>query len=414
MTPASHRVLTSLYVLSSAALLAACGDDNNPQAVMQEPIRDEWRTEHEGPIDLIDDDADPPIPRINDITIGTPDPFGDNFLNRGDVIVDFTGEEGTIKIELRRFTFANSEAQAEEDIFPKIELWAYNASIGTPKKPSDMEEDADCTDDAEDWLDGCGVYIYYDGQNQLERAGADIRVTLPPDYRQNVDVLASDNLIEDSYPNHGDVCVNGLNGSADIALESGIAVVKLADDVTPAPGCPAALYNDCTDVDDPSTTAGMVGEPWPETCPCASMRLMGNLTVEADDPYSADITIDTPIDLWTSVTAENEAGGGGSETCPVDVMDNYGDRFVPDEAQFDPNEPWRLIGDANKPSDAALAGGGFAFKLTSAECNPVAAVENPKDWVADGDPDAETRGFIEVCTGCLSDNPCDDLPGSGD
>jgi hypothetical protein len=412
MTPASHRVLTSLYVLSSAALLAACGDDNNPQAVMQEPIRDEWRTEHEGDIDLIDEDADPAVPRINDITIGTPDPFGDNFLNRGDVIVDFTGEEGTIKIELRRFTFANSEAEAEEDIFPKIELWAYNASIGTPKKPSDMEDDEDCTDDAEDWLDGCGIYVYYDGQEQLQRAGADIRVTLPPDYRQNIDILATDNLIEDSYPNHGDVCINGLNASADVTLESGIALVKMAGDVTPAPGCSAVGVNDCTNVEDDTTKAAMDGL-WSSECLCAKDLQMGSLTVEAEKPYSANITVDTPIDLWTSVTAENEAGGG-DETCPVDVMDNYGDRFVPDEATFDENEPWRLIGDANKPSEAAIAGGGFAFKLTSAECNPVAAVENPRDWVADGDPEAETRGFIEVCSGCLSDDPCDELPGSGD
>lgn len=410
MTPASHRVLTSLYVLSSAALLAGCGDDNNPQVVMQEPIRDKWRTEHEGDIDLIDEDNDN-LPRINEITVGTPDPFGDNFLNRGDVIVDFTGEEGKIKIELRRFTFANSEAQAEEDIFPKIELWAYNSGITSPKRPADMEEDADCTDDAEDWLDGCGVYIYYDGQNQLERAGADIRVTLPPEYRQEISILATDNLIEDSYPNHGDVCINNLNASASVGLESGVAFVKMADDITPAPGCEAAGVNDCVNVDDDATIAAMEGL-WSANCACAKNLDMGSLTVEADDPYAANITVDAPVDLWASITAENEAGGGGDETCPVDVMDNYGDRFVPDEAQFDPNEPWRLIGDANKPSEAALAGGGFAFKLTSAECNPVAAVENPSDWVAEGDPDVETRGLITVCSDCLGDDPCGDLPGA--
>ncbi len=409
MKPASHRVLTSLYVLTSAALLAACGDDNNPSVVMQEPFRDEWRTEHEGNIELLNDDEDN-TPRITNIIVGTPDPFGDNFLNRGDVIVDFTGEEGKIKIELRRFTFANNETAAEEEIYPKIELWAYNASQSSPKKPADMEEDADCTDDAEDWLDQCAIYIYYDGQNQLERAGADIRVTLPPDYRQGIEILATDNLIEDAYPNHGDVCINNLNASADITLESGVALVKMADDVTPAPGCSAAGIKDCTDVDDDTTFASMEGL-WTSNCACAKNLDMGSLTVEADAPYSANITVDTPVALWTSITAENEAGGG-DETCPVSVED-YGSAFVPDEATFDPNEPWFLKGDANKPSEAALAGGGFAFKLTSAACNPVAAVENPSDWKPDDtNPEAETRGFITVCSGCLGDDPCADLPGA--
>jgi hypothetical protein len=117
--------------------------------------------------------------------------------------------------------------------------------------------------------------------------------------------------------------------------------------------------------------------------------------------------VDTPIDLWASVRAENEAGASGAHTCPVELTD-YGDRFVFDEMQYDPVEPWRVIGDANKPSEAALAGGGFAFQLTSAACNQVASVEHPNDWDAeDDDPETNTRGFIKVCSGCLPENPCE-------
>lgn len=405
MKPVSHVVLTSFCVLSSTATLAGCAGDKNPMVVAQEPFREDWTVEHEGDFDVLDDEK---MPRITSLTIGTPDPFGENFLNRGDVIVDFTGESGRIKIEFRRFTFAANEDAAEDDSYEKLSLWAYNANTTNPKPPKDMEEDADCTDDAEAWLDGCAIYVYYEGQNQLERAGVDIRVTLPPDYRQTIDILTSDNTIEDTYPNRGNVCINNLNASADVELESGIAVVKMASDVTPAPGCDPASVNDCTNVDDPGTFASMEGL-WTKNCACAKNLDMGSLTVQAKKPYAADITVDAPVDLWTSISAENEAGDG-EDVCPI-VQDGFGDRFVPDPMQYDPDEPWRSIGDTNKPSDAALSGGGFAFKLTSADCAPVAAVEDPKDWDPDNDdPEADVRGNIEICAGCLDDNPCENAP----
>jgi hypothetical protein len=404
MKPSSHVVLTSLCALSSTAMLAGCpGGTSDGKTVQQEPFRDSWRTEHEGDFDLLDDDD---VPRILSLTIGTPDPFGDNFINRGDVIVDFTGEDGRIKIEMRRFTFANSEEEAEEEVFDKLDLWAYNANTGTPKRPADMEEDADCTDDAEAWLDGCAIYVYYDGQNQLERAGADLRVTLPADYRQQLDIVTSDNIREDTYPNHGNVCVNSLNAVADIELESGVAFVKMAADASPAPVCDAVGIKDCTDTTDPTTTASIEGL-WSSKCICANMLKMGSLTVEAEAPRAANITVDAPAEFWASITAENEAGNSGEDVCPVSIEDF--NSFVPNEAQFDPDQPWRLIGDANIPSDVALAGGGYAMKLTSSECAPVASVEKPKDWDAEADdPDTEVRGHVTVCAGCLGDNPCED------
>lgn len=383
------------------------GDDAPADCPPTVPFRDGWQLEFEGELDLVDEDNDD-APRITNITIGTPDPFGDNFMNRGDVIVDFTGEPGTIKIELRRFTSSCSEADAQEQ-FDKLSLWAFNESINSPKRPSDMSEDADCTANGVGWLDGCGIYVYYDGQIQPGRDGADIRVTLPPEYREAIDIIATDDVIEDSYPNHGNVCINGLHASAHIELENGLAFVKLASDATPAPSCPPAQLDDCTDVEDPATIAAMEG-PWSSNCACAKQLQMGSLSIEASAPYASNIVVDAPADLWLSLTAENEAGGGEPE-CPV-AMSSYPGDFVPDPAQYDPAEPWRLLGDANKPSDAALAGGGYALKLTSASCQPVAAVESPEAYEADAMLDTETRGFVTLCSGCLADNPCEDLPGA--
>jgi hypothetical protein len=380
-------------------------DDGSAECPPTVPVRDEWRVEFEGDLDLVDEDNEN-APRITNIIVGTPDPFGDNFMNRGDIIVDFTGEPDRIKIELRRFTFACEDTAQET--FDKLWLWAFNENTSAPKRPAEMSEDADCTDTSEAWLDGCGIYVYYDGQNQLERAGADIRVTLPPDYRQSIDILATDNLVEDSYPNHGNVCVNNLHATADITLQNGIALVKLAPDATPAPACPPAQLADCTDVDDPTTIAGMQGL-WSANCACAQQLQMGSLAIEADAPFAADVIVDAPADLWLSLTAENEAGGGEPE-CPV-AMSGYGGDFVPDPAQSDPDEPWRVLGDANKPSDAALAGGGYALKLTSSSCQPVASIETPEAYEPDGELETQTRGFVTLCNGCLADDPCADLPG---
>jgi len=400
---ASNLTLTSLFATATLlALTTGCSDPGGGEENTQQPVRDSWRVEHEGA--FVVNDADN-LPRIYNLTIGTPNPFGDNFLNRGDVIVEFTGEPDTIKIEFRRFTFAESEAAAEEEVFDKLSLWAFNTGLGTPKRPEEMDEEADCTNEDTGWLDGCGIYVYYDGLSQLERAGADIRVTLPPDYRQELDIITSDNLIEDTYPNHGNVCINNINANASVDMQSGVAYVKMAADASPAPACDAVGIADCTDTSLNGSIA-MTEGLWSPNCLCAKNQQMGSIAVESEKPYSTDITIDVPAALWTSLNAENEAGAG-EVTCPVTI--DGPTNFVYDETQWDPSMPWRVLGDANKPSDVALVGGGFAVKLVSAECEPVAAVEEPKDWDPNVEnPEADVRGFIEVCSGCL-DNPCDDL-----
>ena len=212
----------SCAILVSLAGCGQCGGSSNGDSggddggddgdVDSRPFRDEWRVVHDGAFAAYDEDGEP---RITKISIGTPDPSGDNFVNRGDVIVDFTGEPGRIVIELRRFTFASSQASAE-DVYGRLGLWTYDTDVGTPKRPEEMDADADCTGVDEPWRDNCAIYVYYNGQNQLARSGADIRVTLPPDYRQELAIATIDNVAEDSYPNRGDVCISNLNATATV------------------------------------------------------------------------------------------------------------------------------------------------------------------------------------------------------
>jgi len=303
-------------------------------------------------------------------------------------------------IELRRFTFASSQARAE-DVYGRLGLWTYDTDVGTPKRPEEMDADADCTSADEPWRDNCAIYVYYEGQSQLERSGADIRVTLPADYRQELAIATIDNLAEDSYPNRGDVCISNLNATATVELASGVAFVSLAREAGPAPGCAPELVEECENHPDGA---------WSRACAC--VETMGLVDVVAADPYTADITIDVPDTLWTTIRAENEAGGGGPAVCPI-ALGDIG-TFMPDPTQYDPSQPWRIIGDTNRPSDAAFPGGGYGVHLVSGGCGPVATVETPDEWLPDPDaPPDDDRGALTVCSGCLADKTCDDLlPGA--
>jgi hypothetical protein len=325
--------------------------DLDDVGVSQQPFRDEWRVEHEGPLGAIDS-----------ITIGSSLGSQDNFVNRGDVIVEHDPTMGdTIRIELRRFTFAGDETEAAE-IFEKLELWA-NRATDSPKKPAEVP-DADRCIDA--WQDDCAILLYYNGQSQLARAGADIRVTLPATYRGEITIATSDNVQEDSYPNRGNVCVRGLCGSADIQVQNGLVSVSIASDA--------------------------------EHTGFAAARSL--------EKASAEITVDVPSDLWTSIDAhmQSERDLEGMP-CPAVVVG------LPN-VEYDPEHPAlgrHVIGDANRPDDAEL-GAGYGVQISSAACDPVASVESPLEWNDDDvEPEPETRGALVVCSGCIADQPCDAL-----
>jgi len=414
------QLASSLFVLGSALVgCDGCGDDAPPDGGTQAPYRDGWKTEHEGDFIATELNADDEvIPLITDVLIGNSLGSQDNFVNRGDVIVEFNGEDDKIKIELRRFTFAASEEEAD-GIFDRLELWAYSASTGTPKKPADMDEADRCGGEDEDgdaypWQDGCAIYVYYDGQSQLARAGADIRVTLPSNYLEAVTISTADNVQEDSYPNRGNVCVDGVRGTVDIELQNGLAFVSVVSDPAhpenPYPTCPEALIADCENFEDPMT---MMPAPWASACGCINQGFdPGKVEVVSLEPSSANITVDVPSSLWTSFRAEN-AGENilNEKNCPATIGEIGS--VVYDDAGDDPLKPWLRSGIANKPSEEAPSGG-FRVNLKSNGCESVAEVEEPKDWNADiVDPDADLRGNIEICLGCLADQDCEDLlPGN--
>ena len=402
--------LASVFAPLLCLLAAACGDNTPTNGGGTEPFRDKWRVVHEGPFQLLDDMGNP---NIGTLYIGNALGYNDNFVNRGDVIVDFSGTSEEIKIEFRKFSFSSGETDAADD-FDKLSLWAYASSIGTPKKPADMDDADRCSGEDKQgnplaWKEGCAIYVYYDGLSQLKRSGADIRVTLPAAYREDISISTADNVEEDTYPNRGNICVSNLNASVTAELQSGLAFVSLAPDATPSPKCNSLLpdlYMDCINYVDPDT---MQPEPWAQACGCINQGIpFGTVKIDSLKPSSANMTVDVGnAALWTAFHAENAGMNSlASKNCPstIDGLNNL------TYTVNDPNAPWRVIGESNHPSDKAPAGAGFSLQLTSNGCEPVSAVESPGDWDPDvTDPPSDIRGNVEVCAGCLAGKSCDDL-----
>jgi hypothetical protein len=372
------------------------------------PFRDQWRTIHEGAFEVFDEHGEP---AIRDLQIGLGLGYADNFINRGDVIVELDGPPDTIKIELRRFTVADGQGQADHD-FAKLQLWAYNAKLGAPSRPEQMDDETRCGGAGEDglpdpWLDGCGVYVYYAGQTQLARAGADIRVTLPADYRQHLGISTGDNAAEDSYPNRGNVCVDGFGGTLDAEVGSALAFVKLAPDTAPMPDCPPALREDCEHFDDPATDGP---DAWAIDCGCiAEGYELGHVAIESRAPSPASMVVDVPAALWMMVAAENQGSNELAGKHCTAVLTGLGEvEYTAD----DPRQPWLRRALVNHPPRAPTSG--YGVGLFSRGCEPVAAVESPDEWIEDDDdPPSELRGDLEVCSGCLAGRSCEELlPGN--
>jgi len=395
-----RTIASTLIALVTALPIIGCGSDDEPE---RRPFRDRWRDV--GSFDFVhtafDDEGDATT-LIGDLIVGGLE-YNSNFANRGDVIVEFDGPANEISIALRRFTMNTSE-QAAQDDFEALELWAFNTNVDSPLKPGDMNADNDCT--ADGWLPGCGIRVYYDGQSQLARTGADIRVTLPADYRGEVDIRTEDSDEDDDYFNRGDVCVFNTNGAVKVDLQSGEAFVVVSDEATPAPACGAppnrksapsesVAYCDTLEID---------GEPaaWSaDACSCAMEGEYGVVLVESD--AAADITVDVPDGLWAAITVENQ--GDSSQDClgaiELDgiVLDDVGN-----EGSFEAK------GTINSPSDAVTAGAGYNIQARSGECNPVLHTDEPGAFAGVNKGHKQTshqRGNITVCKDCLRESSCD-------
>lgn len=409
--------LSCLFVLPAIGCTGSSGGDS-PTIL---PTRDDWQVAAQV---MFDHEGEEGAVNIGSVQIGGRLTGGTNrnFANRGDVIVLFDGPEDTITIELRKFTAAINDTVAQED-YDALSLWAFNANQSSPLPPDDMDPMALCNGEA-GWLNNCAIRLYYDGLSQLARAGADIRVTLPPSYRGTVSVITEDNDDDPDYFNRGNVCIEGLRGTADVALQSGQAFVKLASDIKAAPKCSDDFIARCESWPcAPGEGSCMFGDEmadegslaWANECPCvAQVGEFGRVKIDSHDAAAADAFIDVPQTLWASITGKNEATGQDStdpeKHCIAQVDVPGYERLEGGGNDF----PWETRGQINYPGMPAVAGAGYSIQAFSANCAPVPFTEDPDDYVGVSEgsmQDSKVRGNTSVCSGCLADPCASLLPG---
>lgn len=384
----NHGMITSSLALSLVILggPGACGGENHPVAD-ERPFRAEWT--QEAVIPFVHTGAEGEI-LISKVSIGGP-AGPDNFANRGDVVVLFDGAPDTMTVDLRRFTMASSDASADAQL-DLLGLWAYEGSLLLPR---DKDADEQCLGG---WRSECQLRVYAEAQTQREVAGADIRVHLPPDYRGVVEVQTEDDSALSDYLNRGDVCIDGLPGSADVHLQSGRAWVRLADEVTPTPTCPAADVAACESYSVLDAEGQPVAAPWASECPCvASGHAYGRVTVDSRNLDITDVKVDIPPGLWGSLKLVNRLTEALVRDCTATVS------LPGEDLELDvPNNAAAAGGLMNYPGESAVSGAGYRLSLQSGTCGPVAFTEGPDGFVGrGGEQDVERRGDLEVCSGCI-------------
>ena len=383
----SRRLLTCGLLLCACATEDPPGDtDGTAHLESPRPFEDAWVLE-------IDQPFDPSL--VHSLRVGGRE-SSDNFANRGDIQIRYADTD-RIQVEVRRFTFASDEADAQAD-FDRLSVWAY-ASAGNPSPPSQMDPDDDCVDPSgqAQWADGCQIRVVYDGLVQLARAGADFRVTLPRGFVGALEVTTEDNAADADYHDRARVCVQDLPGLAEIQLGAGEAFVILAADVTPFPLCSPEDIADCESVE------------WTQGCAClAAQGQASGLTVRSGAGQAADATVDVPEDLWARYSLRI-MGSSGDCTTSADA----GAGLL--QPNLDLQGPGLAIGTINEPPPPAQQGVGYSLSLQSDDCAVVSSTASPDDFVGQGhgeEQDTLLRGDLGVCAGCLRTQGCDALLGS--
>jgi len=411
-SPARRRGALGTLALAACTLggAAGCNGDNSGDLAERQPYRDGWATvvdqafDHTAP----NEDGDE-VAAIFQLAIGGRE-TNDNFANRGDIIVNFDGPADRILIEMRRFTFAASSDEAERD-FEDLLPWAATGSVVPPGQVAEEDKCIKETSDSPvEWQNDCAFRVYFDGQSQLKRSGADIRVTLPADYRYGIDIVTQDNIEEEDYLNRGNVCVSNLFASANVDVDSGRVWASLAGDVNPIPRCPLEDIMACENWTQEDENGNEVPAPWAPECDCfaGGSAEFGRLTIESSDENAADVVVDVPAGLWTSVKAENTGMGQQSSGDHCEATIELSDYT---EAETGNDFPWQAQGFANYPGPPATAGAGYSVQITSKSCEPVAYTETPDEFVGIGkgdDQTSEERGNVQVCTNCIAQS-CDEL-----
>ena len=359
-------------------------------------MQDDWTVEIDQPFDAV---------AVQTLVIGGSQ-YADNFANRGNITVQYAATD-RIRVQMRRFTSASDQSGADAD-FDRLSLWAYQ-TLGNPSPPSQMDASLGCIDpDGQaQWRDGCQIRVYYDGQVQLGRSGADFRVTLPETFTGDLVLGTEDNDADPDYQDRGNVCVEGLAGSGEIELGAGQAFVSLAADLNPFPICASEDIQACEE-------AG-----WISSCPCLALAGVGNtLVVRGGDGRAADATVDVPEQLWGRYSLRNEMDGQDSDPDAPDgagcvsSVDAGSGVLLPAESTDLSAAPWLNEGLLNQPPEPGLQGAGYGITLQSDRCEVVLGTEHPEDFGGTGNGDqqeAHERGNLSVCAGCVRAVGCEGL-----
>lgn len=396
------KFLTTATLFGLALLGTSCGDststtdsnDEGPPPGVQ-PQLTKWET-------VVDKLAFPTSgdSAIKRLTIGRKE-YNANFANRGDVEVLFDQDTDVITIEMRKYDFSDAitakgdEAMEIEGTFERMELWAYNAGGSTPAKPTAadrMDPTKNCA--LGTWKDGCSVFVYYDGQSQPVRSGADFKVHLPKAWRGELNIQTEDNENEATYPRRGNVTVSGTGdagwcSSGTVKMSAGVGKIRLCRNLLAAPTCTKEANEKCNTFEKDDKPAG-----WDMSCGCTAMQF-GQLRIESLKPWSSDITVDMPDTTWVSATIAN-MGDRPNECSPVIENCSGSKCNLKEDGQYSKNAEF------NYPGNGSPAGAGFNLTVQSAGCANVDYFADPDDWAPDATAKLEERGHIKLCTGCLN------------
>ncbi|MBV1860177.1 MAG: hypothetical protein KUG77_17320, partial [Nannocystaceae bacterium] len=307
-----------MMMLAAATLtgVASCNPtDGGGSSGVSQPFREStWTVVIDQPFDVYDGEGNV---NIGSLQIGSEG--GDNFRNRGDVIVQYADVD-RITVEMRKFTQVDSEGLADDD-YDKLSIWGSTSAL--PPAPFTLDDEDNCVDPEflDPWQDGCQIAVFYDGQTQVDRSGADLRVTLPREFIFSLTVVTEDNDTDSDYQNRGNVCIENLPGSADISLSNGTAYVILDETMPEMPECPDDLRVECED------------SGWnPDGCGCLAQGFsFSQVKVTSNDGQAADAWIDIPGtgDFWVGYNLRNDGQNTPGDDdpgalCEAVVMDSTG------------------------------------------------------------------------------------------
>ena len=391
-------------MLGATTLLAlpGCGDDGGGGGTQTaQPFRDQWREVINQPFQV--HDADGAI-LISELTIGNEG--GDNFRNRGDVIVQYADTDRII-VEMRKFTMVENQEFADAD-FDNLSIWGSTATL--PPPPFTLDEEDNCVDPSGQapWQDGCRIVVFYNGQQQVERSGADLRVTLPREFIYDLNIVTEDNDVDADYQNRGNVCVENLPGSADISLSNGSAWVILDESMSEIPTCPADFRAECEAVGWEATT-----------CPCSVNGFsFSQVKITSNDGQAANGVIDIPSggDFWVGYNLRNDGQNTPGDDSPgalcEAVVEDSAGTVILNEGVSLSQEPNVNQGSINYPGEPATPGAGFNIQMTSDNCSSILATEDPDRFVGfnmGSEQESAERGNLTVCSGCARATGCNDL-----